>query len=44
MKEIGVDISGQRSKSLDEFSGQDLDLAVTLAIDASLKYFYSDIV
>jgi arsenate reductase len=30
MKEIGVDISGQRSKSLDEFAGHELDLAVVL--------------
>ncbi|MDD1706866.1 MAG: arsenate reductase ArsC [Methanoregulaceae archaeon] len=30
MKEIGIDISGYRSKSLDEYAGQELDLAVTL--------------
>lgn len=30
MKEIGVDISGYRSKSLEEFAGWELDLAVIL--------------
>ena len=32
MKEIGIDISGQRSKSVDEFSGQSMDYVVTVAI------------
>jgi len=30
MAEAGVDISAQRSKSVDEFLGQDLDLLVTV--------------
>lgn len=30
MAEIGIDISGQRSKSLDEFVGQQFDYAVTV--------------
>jgi arsenate reductase len=30
MKEIGIDISGQRSKSVDEFSGQSIDYVVTV--------------
>jgi arsenate reductase len=34
MREIGVDISGQRSKSLSEFAGLEMDLAVTLCDSA----------
>jgi len=34
MKEAGVDISGQRSKSLDEFLGTPFDLVITLCDDA----------
>jgi arsenate reductase len=30
MKEIGVDISGHRSKSVDEFAGQEFDYVVTV--------------
>lgn len=30
MAEAGVDISGQRSKSVDEFLGRDLDLLITV--------------
>jgi arsenate reductase len=30
MAEIGIDISGQRSKSMDEFSDADIDLAVSV--------------
>jgi arsenate reductase len=30
MREVGIDISGQRSKSLREFDGQEFDLVVTL--------------
>ena len=30
MAEIGIDISGQRSKSVDEFMGQDLDFVITV--------------
>ena len=29
MKEIGIDISGHRSKSVDEFAGQSIDYVVT---------------
>jgi arsenate reductase len=38
MKEIGVNISGHRSKSLDEFAGQELDIAVTLCDRAGAVY------
>ena len=34
MKEIGIDISGQRSKSVDEFSGQSIDYVVTVCDNA----------
>ena len=34
MKEIGVDISGQRPKSINTFNGVPLDLAVTLCDNA----------
>jgi len=30
MREVGIDISGQRSKSLDEFLGRDMDLVITV--------------
>lgn len=30
MSEIGIDISGQRSKSLDEFTGRRMDLAIMM--------------
>lgn len=30
MKEIGIDISGHRSKSVDEFAGQSFDYVVTV--------------
>ena len=30
MQEIGIDISGHRSKSVDEFVGRDLDLVITV--------------
>jgi protein-tyrosine-phosphatase len=29
MREIGIDISGHRSKSVDEFTGQDFDAVIT---------------
>jgi arsenate reductase len=35
MKEIGVDISGQRSKSLSDLAGEYMDLAVALCSNAS---------
>jgi arsenate reductase len=34
MKEIGVDISGQRSKLMREFDGQEFDYVITLCSDA----------
>jgi arsenate reductase len=34
MAEVGVDISGQRSKTLDELSGLEFDYVVTLCDDA----------
>lgn len=35
MAEIGIDISGHRSKSMDEFAGQDFDYVVTLCDSAN---------
>lgn len=34
MREIGVDISGHRSKSVDEFAGQDFDDVITVCDNA----------
>jgi arsenate reductase len=34
MKEIGIDISGQRSKSVDEFAGQHFDYILTVCNNA----------
>jgi arsenate reductase (thioredoxin) len=34
MKEMGIDISGQRSKSVDEFAGQHFDYVVTVCDNA----------
>ena len=34
MRELGIDISGQRSKSVDEFSGQTFDYVVTVCDNA----------
>ncbi len=34
MAELGIDISGQRSKSLDEFQNEEFDLAITLCDSA----------
>lgn len=34
LAEIGIDISGQRSKSVDEFAGQRLDLVITVCDNA----------
>lgn len=34
MREIGIDISGQRSKSLDEFAGQELAYIITVCDNA----------
>ena len=35
MNEIGIDIAGHRSKSVDEFTGQDLDYVITVCDDAN---------
>jgi arsenate reductase len=37
LAEIGVDISGQRSKHVDEFVGRRFDLVVTLCDDAAAR-------
>ncbi len=37
MKEIGIDISRQRSKSVDEFAGQSFDFVVTVCDNARDK-------
>ena len=34
MKEFGIDISGQRAKFVDEFSGQSIDYVVTVCDNA----------
>jgi len=34
MREIGIDISGHRSKSLNEFTGQDFDYVITVCDNA----------
>jgi len=34
MKEIGIDISAQRSKSVDEFAGQNFDYVITVCDNA----------
>jgi len=34
MGEIGIDISGHRSKSVDEFAGQELDFVITVCDNA----------
>ncbi len=35
MSEIGIDISGQRSKSVDEFAGQEFDYVITVCDNAN---------
>lgn len=37
MREIGIDISGQRSQHLDEFATEKFDLVITLCGDANKK-------
>ena len=34
MREIGIDISGHRSKSMDEFAGQEFDYVITVCDNA----------
>ena len=34
MREVGIDISAQRSKSVDEFAGQDFDYVITVCDNA----------
>jgi arsenate reductase (thioredoxin) len=34
MAEVGIDISGRRSKSVDEFAGRDLDYVITVCDNA----------
>lgn len=34
MREIGIDISGQHSKSVDQFAGQDFDYVITVCDNA----------
>lgn len=35
MSEVGIDISGQRSKSIDEFAGQEFDYVITVCDNAN---------
>ncbi len=35
MKELGIDISGHRSKSVDEFAGQEFDYVITVCDHAN---------
>ena len=37
LEEIGIDISGHRSKTLDEFAGESFDYVITLCGDANEK-------
>jgi len=35
MRELGIDISGQRSKSVEEFAGQDFEVVITVCDNAN---------
>ena len=35
MRELGIDIANQRSKSVDEFAGQEFDYAITVCDNAN---------
>jgi arsenate reductase (thioredoxin) len=37
MREVGIDISDQRSKSVDEFSGQEFDYVITVCDNANQR-------
>ena len=40
LKEIGIDISGNRSKSVDEFAGQEIDYVLTVCDNAQANCPY----
>jgi len=37
MREVGIDISGQRSKSIEEFSGEQFDYVITVCDNANQR-------